>query len=262
MIVSPPSVQATGAAVGAPTFDEAKQQRLADKMRVAKQALAALKRSATRPNDELKARAREKLEAIRKRLEQLRMMGGTPRQIAALAKELKEAVRAYGQAGGSSAEAGASSADPAQPTQAVPEDAAPGEVTPDAASAEPAPAAVPVAAPAADADKPSAPTESRTPENPYDKAIAAHAESVAAAARKSSEGQEDSDFVLKARQLANQLKAAAIQAAQKAKQSGQTADTADAAEATKAAEDAEKAIGDLGQSMGGVGFLAAGSVSV
>ncbi|MFM9755304.1 hypothetical protein ACKI1I_47005, partial [Streptomyces turgidiscabies] len=78
--------------------------------------------------------------------------------------------------------------------------------------------------------------EGRKPENPYDKAIAAHAESVAAAARESSEGQEDRDFILKARQLANQLKGAAIQAEQKAKQSGKPADVAGAAEARKAAE--------------------------
>jgi len=266
MIVSAAKAPATAAAVSAPSLEDAKQQRLADKLRVAKQALAALKRSATRPNDEQKARAREKLESIRKRLEQLRMMGGTPRQIAALARELKEAVRAYGQAGGSAAEAGASSADTAQSAEAVSNDAVPGEanasddVKQDTASAGSTASEAPVAAPAADADKPANATEGRV-ENPYDKAIAAHAESVAAAARKSSEGQDDRDFVQKARQLAEQLKSAAIQAAQMAKQSGKTVDAAEAAEATKAAEDADKAVEEVRQAMGGGALLSVSSVS-
>ena len=262
MIVSAAGSSTTGAAVAAPRGDEAKQQRLADRMRVAEQTLATLKRSATRPNDEQKTRAREKLEAIRKRLEQLRMMGGAPRQIAALAKELKEAVRAYGRAGGSTADAGVSSADATQPAEAVAESAARDGATQDAATAEPAPTEVPVAVPVTDTDKPSSSPEGGNPENPYDKAIAAHAESVAAAARRSSESQEDRDFALKARQLANQLKGAAIQAAQKAKQSGKPAEAADAAEAIKAAEDADKALGDIRQTMGGAASLTLGSVSV
>jgi len=235
-------------------------------MQAAKQALASLKRSAARPNDDLKARAREKLESIKQRLQQLRMMGGTPRQIAALAKELKEAVKAYGAAGGSSAEVAASPADTAQPAEAVSADAAPGEAPSDATQDGAEPSTTPAAAPGADAAQPANSPEGRDPErpaeNPYDKAIAAHAESVAAAARKSAEGQEDRDFMMKARQLATHLKAAAAQAAQKARQSGRTADATDAAEATKAAEDADKAIGDIRQSLDGGAFLALGSVSV
>src|SRR3979490_20757 len=107
---------ATGAAAAGKTsqLDDAKRQAFADKMRTAKQALTALKRSAMRPNNEQKAQAKEKVEALRKRLQQLRMMGGTPRQIAALAKELRDAVKAYGGAGISSADAALSSEDSTQ----------------------------------------------------------------------------------------------------------------------------------------------------
>ena len=197
--VAKPPVSGDGVVTGTVKLDEAREQRRTDKMEAAKQALkqalAALKRSAARPNDETKTRAREKLESIRQRLQQLRMMGGTPRQIAALAKELKEAVKAYGAAGGSSAEAGVSPADTAQPTEAVSADAAPSDATQDGAE----PTTTPVAPPGADAEKPASSTEGRDPErpaeNPYDKAIAANAERVAAAARKSAEGQADQDFI-------------------------------------------------------------------
>ncbi|HMI95947.1 MAG TPA: hypothetical protein VK479_05495 [Micropepsaceae bacterium] len=245
---------ATGAAAAAktPQLDDAKKQLFAEKMRAAKQALAALKRSAMRPNNEQKAQAKEKVEALRKRLQQLRMMGGTPRQIAALAKELKDAVKAYGGAGISSAAAGLSSEDSTQAAAKAPDDAVNSD-----ASAEPSVAAelaspiVPATANTDDAAKPSNTPEDGKPANPYDKAIAANAESVAMAARNASQSQEDRDFLSKARLLAKQIKAAAVEAAQKAKQSGKAADAADAADAVKAAEAADKSIADVQHALGG-----------
>ncbi|MEA2825392.1 MAG: hypothetical protein QOF03_1874 [Alphaproteobacteria bacterium] len=252
----------TTAAPKTPQLDDAKKQLFAEKMRVAKQALADLKRSATRPNNEQKAHAKEKLEALRKRLQQLRMMGGTPRQIAALAKELQDAVKAYGGAGISSAEAGLSSEDSTQAAQKAPDDTVHNDASAEpSAAAELASPTVPAAAAADDAAKPSNAPEDGKPANPYDKAIAANAESVAMAARNSSQSQEDRDFLSKARLLAKQIKAAAVEAAQKAHQGGKAPDVADATDAVKAAEAAEKSIADVQQSIGGAA-LSVISVSV
>jgi hypothetical protein len=190
------------------------------------------------------------------------MMGGTPSQIAALAKELRDAVKAYGGAGISSAEAGLPSEDSTQAAEKGPDDAVHND-----ASAEPSVAAelasptVPAAAAADDAAKPSNAPEDGKPANPYDKAIAANAQSVARAARNSSESQEDRDFLSKARLLAKQIKAAAVEAAQRAQQSGKAADAADAADAVKAAEAADKSIADVQHAIGGAA-LSVMSVSV
>jgi len=238
-----------------PQLDDAKKQQFMAKMRVAKEALATLKRNTTRPNTEQKAHAREKLEALKKRLQQLRMMGGTPRQIAALAKELNDAVKAYGSAGGSSAEAGASSEEPRQAADAVNNDA----------SAEPGVAVeldastMYVPAEADNSARPANAPVNGKPANPYDKANTAHAERVAMAARNSSESQEDRDFISKARLLAKQLKAAAVEAAQKAQQSGKTADAADA---VTAAEAADKSIANVQHAIGGGELLGVISISV
>ena len=229
-------VSVTAAPAGPSPQDEARKQKLADKARGASQALDALKHSNARVHDEQKANARAKLEALKERLRRLRMMGASPQQIAALAKELKAAVKAYASAGGSSAQADGAPAEPAASPPSPKDEAA-----------------APVA------DKPARAPDDRKPENPYEKAIAANAQGVAAAARKASDSQQDRDFISQARQLAKQLKAAAVQAAQKAQQSGKPGDAADA---VKAAEAAEKAIADAEHDLGGGDPLGAVSVSV
>lgn len=219
-------------------IDDARKQRDADKARNAQQALETLKRSKSNVKDDMKARAREKLEALKARLQRMRMMGATPRQIAQLARELGAAVKAYAAAGGSSNDVGMTQTPTAANANQAP---TPAPGTPEDAAKDAA------AQPQASGEAKPGEGEAK-PENPYDKAIKANAEDLARKARAAGESDEDRKFIEAAKRLAKQLKEAAAEAARKARQSG---DTGDVDEAKKAAEDADKAVADAERDMGG-----------
>ena len=237
----------------APRSDDAKKQQAADKARAARDTLTGLKRGNAGAGNEAKARAKEKLDALRQQLQRLRMMGATPQQIAQIAKELAEAVKAYFRAGGSTADAGATPAEPpaqAEPAAAnvVPENAVPENAASEGGGAENEALSTPPPAAVAGEVRPSGSPEERRVDNPYEKAITANAKGAATDTAKSAANQEDRDFITKARLLARQLRQAAAEAVEKMRLMGGS-DTAD----LKATEDAvEKAVTEAEKSLASV----------
>lgn len=239
-------------AVPSQTPTDSKAQRDAEKLRDAREAVEKLKQTVHDARADRKAAAKQKLDALKERLRQLQMLGASPRQIAQLAKELAQAVKAYG--AGSGAEAPA----------AVPTAATPAASTP-AAGAAPAGGEADAApdAPIADAAGDKTGETPRTgateePKTPYEKALRAQEDDAAQQARRAAASEADRQFLADARQLAKELKAAAREAARKARREDdpdatQAAKAAD--EAAKAVEDAERAVQNIG---GGAGAMSPG----
>ena len=218
--------------------EKAADERSAARLRDAQAAVATLKQRNTAASDQKKASAKQRVDQIKSRLQMLRMSSPVdPKVLAQLARELKSAVGSYASAGGSVRDLGATTAPAATaPTDAATGDQAAVEVEVEAPQAEPAPQDAPAEA---------------SDGNPYQR-VAQEAETrFADASRRNAATQADREFLSDVRNLANQIKAMAKQAA------AQKADAThgrDGEAAEKAAAEALKAIDDAGQAlnMGGV----------
>jgi hypothetical protein len=192
--------------------------------------------------------ARQRVERIKQQLEQLRLMGASPLQIAHLARELSAAVKAYGADPGAGTAKLSASVQPQAPAQPPGETPAEGDLAAQAATAAPGAATQGAAdqdsTAGGDADqdranKDGADAKASKPETPYDKALRAMQEDAARTARRSAQAQEDREFLGLARRLAEQLKQAAEEAARKA-----GADSGETRQAEQAAQSADQAVAD------------------
>ncbi len=191
------------------------QAKIDQKARNQLDAMKTLMKAQADSAEKRKTAARQKLERLKQQIAQLRLMGASPRQIAALARELSAAVKAYG---GGGELIGVSTSAQASPPTATPGDA---------------PADLAAQALAAQDEASQDPAEAAKPETPYDKTLRALQEDAARMARRSAEAQQDREFISLARRLANELKAAAEAAARK-----DSRDARDAQESTQAADQA------------------------
>jgi len=231
----PPSVATPLSSIGADPVGGTADRDL-DKLRKAKEALQRLKpQSASERAEERKAIARKKVEDLKAKLRMLQMSHPiNAKALAQLARELKAAVKEYGQAGASTADTGAAAG--ASPGVSAPTSESDAATTAPDGEAAAAPAAAVDGAQAAKGDE-AATSESKDGEgvkvDPYrqmaEQAEARHAEQ----ARRSEERRADQEFLSNVRQIAERIKALAKQAAREG--SGKTADV-EAAE--KAAVDA------------------------
>jgi hypothetical protein len=176
----------------------------ARKLQQAKDAVATLKTIKTKTGDDQKARAAQKVQELKARLQALKMIyAGDPKKLARaaaqIARELAAAVKSYTSAGGSTAElagadggdASASAAAPASEANADAPAAGAGEATPAAGTAE--------------KDKAAAEGEASKPEaTGLGTKKAADEKRATDAAR----AKADDDFKNEARALARELKAA------------------------------------------------------
>lgn len=185
------------------------QNRDEQRLRAARAALQTYDQQRTDAADERKAIARKKAEDLKARIQMMKMsMPSDPqaaaRVIAALARELGAAVKAYGGAGGglevgltaaSAPVADASVADVSAPDTAAPEAVAPGAEAPTG-------------------DGEAAPTD------PYRQAQQAHDARAAEQARKSEGARADSEFAATVKGLMAELKAMARKAERDARAQG------------------------------------------
>lgn len=236
---------------------DSKAQRDTEKLRDAREAVEKLKQTVQDARADRKAAAKQKLDALKERLRQLQMLGASPRQIAQLAKELAQAVKAYGAGSGADAPAAA----PATATSVAPTLAAGAAPAGGEADAAPDPL-IPD-----DADDKSGKTPptgvADEPKTPYGKALRAQEDDAAQQARRAAASEADRQFLAEARQLAKELKTAAREAARKARRE----DDPDATQAAKAADEAAKAVEDaeriVQESTGGAEAMSPGlSLSV
>lgn len=211
-------------------------------------ALQSLKRPASKASEEQKAAAAKKVEALKARIKMLRMSSGNPastaKAVAALARELGAAVKAYAAAGGGSAAVGLQST--ATPG---PQDTASAEAAEDAeASAE-----------ATDETEAEPGEGERTPaaahpSDPYRKAQERLQADAAERARQNGSQEADAKFAAEAKGLAAELKAMLREAQQKAKRTGDDrAMSADQRTADKALDQVTDAVADLTSPIGSVG---------
>jgi hypothetical protein len=187
----------------------AAQSRDEQRLRAAKAALQTYDQQRTEAAEERKAIARKKAEDLKARIQMLRMsMPSDPkaaaRMIAALARELGAAVKAYGGAGGGLEAGLAATIAPAAGAEAVAaETAAPtvpaqttdsGDLPPDEAEA--------------------------APTDPYRQAMQAHEARAAEQARKSAAAREDSELAATVKGLMAELKAMARKVEADARKAG------------------------------------------
>ena len=214
-----------------------------ERLTEAKRALKTLEqvRKSAVEGDGVKQAAREKVEQLKERLKNLRMFGGSPREIAQLAKELAQAVKSYASAGGSAADIGGSASDSGGAGAEAASSESGGATGEAAAHAAGAPAPTEAAGePAieeqgADTDR-TTPTDEQSTQNPYQKALDAQREADGRSARSDSDDQADREFMTAAKLLAKQIKQMARDAARK------PGATPEAKEAAKAADAAEQAV--------------------
>jgi hypothetical protein len=224
------------------TPDDA-ERRGAEKARGDNQVMKSLMDAQARGAEQRKGMARQRVERIKQQLEQLRLMGASPLQIAHLARELSAAVKAYGADPGAATAKLSTSVQPQAPAQPPGETPAQGDLAAQAATAAQG-AADQYTADKGDADKDPANKDGEDaraskPETPYDKALRAMQEDAARTARRSTQAQEDREFLGLARRLAEQLKQAAEEAARKA-----GADSGETQQAEQAAQSADQAVAD------------------
>lgn len=217
-------------------------ERAAGRLAKAKEALQTLEqvRKSAVEGDAMKRAAREKVAQLKERLKYLRMFGGTPQQIAQLARELAQAVKAYAGAGGSGADVGGSGS---QSGAAATEDAglqSPGApVATDPALA--APTETHGEAKVEDVDPNSGQpksTDGSAPQNPYQEALQAREQEDGRRGRTEGGDDADREFMNAAKLLAKQLKQIARDVAHKAQSATNDRDAANASEAANAAEKA------------------------
>jgi len=201
---------------------QTRRDRDAEKVQQAKRAVETLRKLETNRKEDRKALARQKLERVKAQLEQLKMLGATPKRIAALARQLAEAVKEYAAAGGKGAGPPVLTS-PAPQAQAPADAAEAGTDGADAAEAEAK--AKPAEADVADPQK-------AAPANPYAQTQAAEAED--RNSRRRSEASGDKDFLDQARGLARKLRELAQAAIRRM---GHVKEADEAEEATKQAMD-------------------------
>lgn len=207
-------------------------------------ALQSLKRPTSKASEEQKAAAAKKVEALKARIKMLRMSSGNPastaKAVAALARELGAAVKAYAAAGGGSAAVGL------QPT------ATPGpQDTGSAEAAEDAEATDETEAETGEGERTPAAAH---PSDPYRKAQERLQADAAERARQNGSQEADAKFAAEAKGLAAELKAMLREAQQKAKRTGDDrAMSADQRTADKALDQVTDAVADLTSPIGSVG---------
>lgn len=221
---------------------DAGQARIDQKARSQVDAMKTLMKAQADSAEKRKEVARQKLERLKQQIAQLRLMGASPQQIAALARELSAAVKAYGGGGGMigiSTGAAASAQASAAPQADLAAQAAGDPVSNEPASDE-----------AAGDDAQTPEEQAAKPETPYDKALRALQDDAARGARRSAEAQQDREFLGLARRLARELKAAAEAAARE--------DSREARKAQQAAQVADQTVSETEQALqpaGAVGLF-------
>lgn len=184
------------------------QSRDEQRLRAAKTALQTYDQQRTEAAEERKAIARKKAEDLKARIQMMKLsMPSDPeaaaRVIAALARELGAAVKAYGGAGGGGLEAGLT----ATATSANGE-----TVAPEAAALAPAPTT--------DGGDPTTGDAEAAPTDPYRQAAEAQQTRAAEQARRSESAKADSEFAATVKGLMAELKAMAEKAERDARAEG------------------------------------------
>lgn len=252
----------TGAVIGmmspSATSVEAARRRQDDRAKDALSALQSLKTQSASVNEDKKAAARKKVEALKARIRALRMtMAGDPdavaKMAAQLARELGAAVKAYAAAGGSAAGMGMQSTPAAPPAAA---DATAAEPSPEVAAPATNAAASPEARTAVEAD--AADDESAKGSDPYRQVIERQQQQGAEQARKNADKQADATFAADAKSLVSELKAILRQAAHRAKREDGETSSPDQKAADDALDQVQKALGDIASPMAGLMDLGAG----
>lgn len=185
----------------------AAQSRDEQRLRAAKAALQTYDQQRTEAAEERKAIARKKAEDLKARIQMLRMsMPSDPeaaaRMIAALARELGAAVKAYGGAGGG-LEAGLAATVPPATGETV---------TAETTAVAPAPTT--------DSGEPATGETEAAPTDPYRQAAQAQQTRAAEQARRSESAKADSEFAAMVKSLMAELKAMARKAERDAKSEG------------------------------------------
>ncbi|MEM9964483.1 MAG: hypothetical protein AAGC58_03960 [Asticcacaulis sp.] len=190
------------------------------KLEAQKQALTTLKQHTESRKDEAKALAKKRVDQLKERLKMLEQMPSLDpakkaRLIAQLTKELKSAVKAYGAAGGSSAEIGTGASAPSPTSPAPQASETPTTTTEDTASD-------------------SGESEPRDPAQttPYDTAASRQTDD-----RTSREAEEDAAFARDVRDMMRKIKAQLDKAKAVSNRDNTSEDIKDAEDALRALDD-------------------------
>lgn len=240
------------------------------RLKTALTALESLKRPASDAAQERKAAAARKVEALKARIQMLRMSGGDPaataRAVAALARELGAAVKAYAAAGGGSGtgetQAAAASAAGSASQAADPADAgtdAGTEVSTE--SQAPAEAGPETAGKTADEKTGEAETDA-SPANPYQKTIDRLQADAADRARRNADREADERFSADVKGLAATLKAILREAELKARRENRPLDDAETEAADKVLSQAIDAAQEISTPIDAAGAIVGAGVSI
>lgn len=235
---------------------EAREERLAAaqeaKLREARAASDALKARSDEASETRKAAARQTIERLKARLQMLRSMAGmdpegVARLAAQLARELRQAVKAYAAAGGNASGMSATGVAPAASADAASGDAAGG-----ADGGAQAPAVEPVTAPEAKTDAKASTGDEAKASNPYQQAIDEQKAQAAEMSRRNGEKRADGEVMADVRRMAAELKGLIREATGKAKAGEDDAlSPHEARELDDAAADLDRAIQQAGTGLGG-----------
>lgn len=224
------------------------------RVKTALAALESLTRPASDAAEERKAAAAKKVEALKARIKMLRMSGGDPgataKAVAALARELGAAVKAYAAAGGSAVSLGVQTATSptAEASGTERQGAAPAEVE-----------VVPTEASTETGEEEEA---TASPTDPYRQTIERMQQDAADRARRNSSREADTKFAAEVKGLAAELKAILREAQNKARREDDPVSTTDEQAADKALSQVADAVADIGGASGGMALTVGVSISI